>query len=277
MYIAYIDESGTADYNDQKSKEYVLTAVIIHEKDWSKVQEAFRELKSEIWEMLYIEKSTEPPGNFEIHMKEICDRNGYFDCLKGKDKKWFNVVDEIFTRISWIKVKIICSIIIKDEFIKSDYEDIHKWAFTLLIERLQRFVERNHPELDEFILLVVDTVNPVFDVIQREHIKEFVTVGTGRGWEEYPTQVIETPFIVDSHVHNGIQFADSIGYLIRRHVFKSLKRNPKAFFNKYSDIFLKKISKLFYRKNSKKLKNEGIKVFPHTFNIGNEFWKLFYL
>ena len=272
MYFAYIDESGTVDLYDPNSKEYVLTAVIIHERDWFNIQEACRDLKYEIWSMLDEDNLFEPPNDFELHMKEICDRKGYFECLKDDDH-WFNIVDEIFTRISWINTKILSSIIIKDEFIKTDFEDVHKWAFTLLVERLQRFMEKNHPELDEYILLVIDTVNPVFDVIQREHIKEFVLSGTGHGWIEYPTQVIETPFFVDSHVHNGVQLADAIGYLIRRHIFNSLDRNPKAFFNKYCDNFITKIKHLFYRSKSNQLNNVGIKIFPHTFNIGNKFWK----
>lgn len=275
MYFAYIDESGNVDLNDPNSKEYVLTAVIIHERDWFIVQEACRELKFEIWEMLDEDNLIEPPNDFEMHMKEISNRKGYFECLIGDDNKWYKIVDEIFTRISWINTKIICSIIIKDEFIKSDFEDVHKWAFTLLVERLQRFMEKNHPELDEYILLVIDAVNPEFDAIEREHIEEFVKFGTGHGWKEYPSQVIETPFIVDSHIHNGVQLADAIGYLIRRHVFKSLDRNPKAYFNKYSDTFLKKINQLFYRSKSDQLNNVGIKIFPHTFNIGEKFWKIF--
>ena len=272
LYFAYIDESGTVDLNDPSSKEYVRTAVIIHEQDWSKVQEACRELKFEIWEMLNDKSVNEPPIDFELHMKEICDREGYFECLEGDDTYWFSIVDEIYTRISWINTKIICSIIIKDEFIKTDFEDVHKWAFTLLVERLRRFMEKNHPELDEYILLVIDTVNPVFDVIQREHLKEFITFGTGHGWIEYPTQVIETPFIVDSHVHNVIQLADAIRYLIRCHVFSSLNRNPEAFFNRYSDNFIKKINHLFYRSKSNRLNNVGVKIFPHTFNVGKKFW-----
>lgn len=275
MYFAYIDESGTEDLNDPNCKEYILTSVIFHERDWVKIQEACRDLKFEIWEMLNEEDLNDPPYDFEIHMKDICDRKDYFKCLEGDDSYWFKIVDEIYARISQINVKIICSIIVKDEFIKTDFEDVHKWAFTLLVERLQRFMEKIHPELDEYILLVIDTVNPVFDVIQREHIKEFVTLGTGRGWEEYSTQVIESPFIVDSHVHNGIQLADAIGYLVRRHVFKCLNRNPESFFNMYSDKFLKKISHLFYRSKSNQLKNVGIKIFPHKFNIGREFWETF--
>lgn len=274
MYFAYVDESGNVDLNDPNSKEYILTAVIIHERDWFNIQKACRDLKHEIWSMLDENNLLEPPNDFELHMSEICNRKDYFLYLKD-DIHWFKIVNEIYTRISWINAKIICSIIIKDEFKKTEFEDVHKWAFTLLVERLQRFMEINHPDLDEYILLVIDTVNPEFDAIQREHIKEFVQFGTGHGWEEYPTQVIETPFIVDSNVHNGVQLADAVSYLIQRHVFKYLERNPKAFFNKYSDNFIQKIKNLFYRSRFNQLDNIGIKIFPHIFNISRKFWESF--
>lgn len=60
-------------------------------------------------------------------------------------------------------------------------------------------------------------------------------------------------------------------------VKKQKKRSPNAFFNKYSDIFLSKISKLFYHGigTAQLVKGNGIKVFPHTFDIGIQFWNIF--
>ena len=277
MYLAYIDESGNFEEKNTTNLEYVLTAVIVHEHYWKKLQEACKELKYEIWKMLEGQKSHEPPDDFELHIKQICNRDGYFECLKDSDEKWYEIMDEIYTRISWLEISTISSIVIKDEFLTEGYEDVHNWALTLLVERLQRFTIAQRSFVDEYILLVLDSVSPQFDKDQREKIQEFVEVGTGRGWEEFPTQVIETPFFVDSHIHNGIQIADAISYLLRRHTYRCLERNPNAFFNKYSDEFMKKINQLFYRgtSSSKVVKGNGIKIFPHKYHMNPKFWKVF--
>jgi len=278
MYFAYIDESGNSNENDPKSQEYVLTAVIVHEMYWKTFQDACRNLKQDIWELLNESEIKEMPETFELHFKDLTNRENDYEKLKENDELWLKIVDEIYTRISWLDIDIISSIIVKDEFKKKNYTDVNKWAFTLLVERLNRFLEENHPDLDEYILLVLDTVNPEFDAQQRKHIEEFMESGTGHGWKEYPTNVIETPFFVDSHIHNGVQIADAAAYLIRRYTFHCLNRNPDAFFNKYCLKFMRKISKIFYGGTSKHkhVFNRGIKIFPHKFIIGSDFWRIFY-
>ncbi len=257
--------------------EYVLTAVIVHEPYWKKLQDACKELKYEIWHMLEDQKSYEPPEDFELHLKQICNREGHFGCLKDSDENWYEIMDEIYTRISWLEISTISSIVIKDEFLTDGYEDVHNWALTLLVERLQRFTIAQRSFVDECILLVLDSVSPQFDKKQREYIQEFVEFGTGHGWKEYPTQVIETPFFVDSHIHSGIQIADALSYLLRRHTYKCLERNPNAFFNQYSDEFMRKINHLFYRGTSSAqvVMGNGIKIFPHKYPMNPKFWEVF--
>ncbi len=277
MYLAYIDESGNFDDKNTANLEYVLTAVIVHEHYWKKLQDACKELKYEIWQILEDQKSYEPPDDFELHLKQISNRDGHFECLKDSDEKWYEIMDEIYTRISWLEISTISSIVIKDEFLTEGYEDVHNWALTLLVERLQRFTIAQRSFVDECILLVLDSVSPQFDKKQRENIQEFVEFGTGHGWKEYPTQVIETPFFVDSHIHSGIQIADALSYLLRRHTYKYLERNPNAFFNKYSDEFMKKINHLFYRGTSSAqvVMGNGIKIFPHKYPMNPKFWEVF--
>lgn len=276
MYFAYIDESGTPEKNDTPSQEFVLTAIIVHERDWFYIQRACNDLKFDIWQRLEDTKTYIPADDFELHLKQICNKTGYFECLLESDKKWFEIVDKIYNKIADLNITIITSIIIKDKFFQK-YDDVSKWAFTLLVERLQRFMTAINPKNDEYLLLVMDTVNLVFDNEKRNNVEEFIKFGTGHGWKESITQVIETPFFVDSRIHNGVQLADAIAYLIRRYTFKYLNRNPSAFFNQYVDDLMKKIIHLFYRGTSiaQIVQGNSIKIFPHTFNIGKQFWSIF--
>lgn len=278
MYLAYIDESGNYDLNDETSLEFVLVAVIIHEKDWVKFQKECKSLKEAIWYLLEPELSSTPPNEFELHMKEICNRENFYECLKNDDEKWFKIIETIFEKISQLDVNIISSIIIKDKIKEEGYEDVKHWSYTLLFERLQRYIShKTTRELDEFILTVLDSEGADADNQKREYIKEFMICGTGHGWEEYLINIIETPFIVDSEIHLGIQIADVIAYVLRRYVYKILKRNPNAFFNEYCDKILGKIGHLFHRSDYNRIDGYGIKIFPHTYNIDPDFWRVFKL
>ncbi len=276
MYLAYIDESGNFSLESKNSLEYVLTAVVIHESNWKHFQERSKSLKEMIWYYLEDKEYSSPPKDFEIHMKEICNRTGFFECLEGDDEKWFGIMKRVFERISKLQCKIISSIIIKDELINEGYYDVKKWAYELLIERLNRYIENESNDyLNEYLLTVLDTEGVNFDEEKRELMEELKVSGTGHGWDEYPDNVIETPFIVNSHKHLGVQIADAIAYVLRRYVFKVLERNPDAFFNNYCDEVLEKIGHLFYRSDTNRVDGYGVKIFPHTFQIDNQFWNIF--
>jgi len=277
LYFAYIDESGNYEIDNKKSLEYVLTAVVIHERDWVDFQKDCKNLRENVWKELNKGQKELPdlPNDFELHAKELCNRTNHFRVLEEDDKKWFNIMKQIFEKIKSLKLNIISSIIIKDEF-KKEYIDVKKWAYTLLIERLQRFVESKiRKNKNEYCLVVLDSEGPNSDLEKREYIKEFIEFGTGHGWEEYPENIIETPFIVDSHIHLGVQIADAIAYVLRRYIFKIQERNPNAFFNDYCEYFLGKIGHLFYRSDRNKLRGYGVKIFPHTYEIDPIFWRIF--
>ncbi len=260
--------------DDQTSLEFVLVAVIIHESNLVKFQKECKSLKGMIWYLLGDKTRPTAPDDFELHMKEICNRTHFFKSLENDDEKWFSVMKNIFKRISKLNIHIISSIIIKDKFKEEGFEDVKKWAFTLLVERLQRFI-RYKGNLDQFLLTVLDSEGPDSDDQKREMMKEFVISGTGHGWEEYAENVFETPFIVDSQVHLGVQIADAVAYVLRRYVYKILNRNPTAFFNEHCDTFLSEIGHLFHRSEGDRVNGYGIKIFPHTYTIDPKFWDIF--
>ena len=185
----------------------------------------------------------------------------------------------IYDLISKLFVKIISIIIVKDEFYKQYLRGLDEWAFKLLVERINRYIIEDNTKNDEFAILVIDSAGDKVDNERRKQIESYMKYGTGVGWEEYPERVIETPFIVKSNIHNGVQLVDAIAYLIRRYTGKCLGINPDSFFNKNCDYFMKQIVKNFYgymyNLKYQNVNEKGIKFFPNSTKIPINFWDVF--
>ena len=122
----------------------------------------------------------------------------------------------------------------------------------------------------------MDKVDPKFDETRQKEIEDFIQHGTGRGWEEYPEHVIETPFIVDSKIHNGVQLADIVAFLVRRYAMKYFGLAPNAFINDYCDDLMALIESKFYRHNKYLLEGHGMMILHRNIPIDKQFWKVFY-
>lgn len=272
MYFAYIDESGNPNPKDKNNKIYVLAAVVMQEKGLNYLNTESIKVKQEIWQLIKDKKDSDDfPYKFEIHMDHINGKRGYYKSLKNDDKKWYNVVSKIYMLISGLFIKIIAVIIIKEDFYKNNYNDLSKWAFELLVERINRYVKEK--STNDFGLLVMDSVDIKVDYEKRKQIIEFMTRGTGHGWEEYPEQIINSPFIVSSELHNGVQIADAMVYLIRWHTRKVYGINPNAFFHLYSGDFMKLIAPKFY--DYPNIGSNTIKFFPTNTHVPSSFWSIF--
>lgn len=277
MYFAYIDESGNPDPKDKDNKIYVLASVIMQEQGLNFLNNVCGILKQEIWQMIKKEEdSDEIPPKLEIHMDHICGGRGLFKSLKGDKEKWHTVANKIYSLIARLYIKIMGVIIVK-EYFYDEYpdDDLTKWAFELLVERINRYVvnDSKNQEGKEYGLLVVDSVDLEADNEKRKQILEFMKRGTGHGWEEYPDNIINSPFIVSSELHNGVQIVDAVVYLIRWYTRKIYSINPNAFFHLYSEEFMNLIKKKFYR--FPHISQNTIKFFPPSTLIPAGFWDIF--
>jgi len=277
MYFAYVDESGNKDINNKQNKLYVLSAIIIHEQYWDWIHKETKNLKHKIWEIVKIKGGKyDAPDDFELHMKEITRKEGYYYTIVNDDNKLRQIWGELYSFISKLFIKIVSIVVHKEHFQNQNYVDVGKWAFKLLIERLNRFIIDNHPEKEQHIMIVMDSVDTKFDEQIRHEIEAFIKYGTGQGWDEFPQQVIETPFIVDSKIHSGVQLVDLVAHLVRRYAMKYFGLSPDAFFNDYCDDLMTLIENKFYRHASYTLKGYGIMIFPRNIPLDDQFWKVFY-
>jgi len=62
MYLIYIDESGTPNFGDYN--DYVLSALIVQEKQWKKINQKVKDLQVSLF-------SSKIPEEFEFHASEI--------------------------------------------------------------------------------------------------------------------------------------------------------------------------------------------------------------
>jgi len=273
MYLAFIDESGNPDPKDRDNKIYVLAAVVMHEKGLNSLNAMCTKRKQQIWNLIKGKKeSDKPPLKFEIHMDHINGKRELYKRLKNDNEKWLEVLNKIYYLVSDLFIKIMTVIIIKDDFYASYPNDNPaKWAFELLVERINRYLKKDSE--GEFALLVMDSVDPKTDNAKRDQILEFMDRGTGHGWEEYPENIINSPFIVNSELHNGVQIADAVVYLIRWYTRKVYGINPNAFFHQYSEKFINIMKYKFLDYSN--IGTNTIKFFPTSTKVPENFWDIF--
>ncbi|MCK4380889.1 MAG: DUF3800 domain-containing protein [Candidatus Lokiarchaeota archaeon] len=273
MYFAYIDESGTPDPKDKHNNFYVLAAVVMQEKGLNYLNKEWDKLKKEIWELVKNDEDSDIiPSKFEIHMNDINGRRKFYESLNDDIKKWYNIVTKIYTLISRLFIKIMAVIIAKEDFYKEyPNNDPSKWAFELLVERINRFVIAKNDK--EYGLIVMDSVNIETDNEKRKQIIEFMDRGTGHGWEEYPENIIISPFIVSSELHNGVQIVDVVVYLLRWYTRKMFNINPTAFFHQYSEGLLELVVQKFHEYPN--LGSNTIRFFPTNTDVPEPFWNIF--
>ena len=106
MYFAYIDESGNKEISNKQNKLYVLTAIIIHEKYWDWIHQETKNLKYKIWEIVKDENGNyDSPDDFELHMKEISRKEGYYNTIGNDNNKLTHIWRELYTFISKLFIK----------------------------------------------------------------------------------------------------------------------------------------------------------------------------
>ena len=146
------------------------------------------------------------PTNFELHMNEIKDSKGYYKRLRGKKDKAESIIRKVYNFIQNLYIKIISIVIVKDKFIKRyDSEDILKWAFRLLIKRINRYVwgESKNDKEKEYAILIMDQ-DLTLDKKKRKFISEMRERGVKYNSKDVD-RILDTPMFVRSELHNGIQ------------------------------------------------------------------------
>ena len=245
LYFLYVDGSGqtTIKRNRRDNGFYILSGIIVHERDWKTIEENLSKLKGDIfpeWD----------PMSWELHASDIWNSRGFF--ADGRLKLNLVKKQEIFSSI----LEFICNsnitlldvIIFKDRM-KDRYEipQTLKYPWTFLVERFEHFLKQQEIETNNGLLFVDSSQK-----VPESEIKNVIygLVRNGSVWQ-HVEHVIEDPIFTRSHLRNMIQLADMIAYVTHRCYRNDLK---------FKDLF-EKLKPKMYQPNGK-LYGFGIKEFP---------------
>lgn len=236
MYIAYIDDSGNPDLKADK-RLFVLSSVLIHEKDLTMIKGIVNDYKKNNFEGKYLEA--------EIHTHDIY--KSVEDFYGITDAKRISLLDNLYEMIGNLPIKIISSVINKQE-IKSMKYDVSQNGWIHLVERIDGFLDKDvNPNkgmlrIDESCRITDSRIMKIVNTLRKKG-SNFQTIN----------HIVEEPIFFKSKDRKGIQLADAVAYCTQRHL------NNLPDFEKYWKIIEKKL-----RTDSKgNYDGYGLKIFPN--------------
>jgi hypothetical protein len=218
LFLIYVDSSGRP-YND--TENYVVASITTNEEDWQSIDNLEKQVKIKHFPNL-------PDEDIEIHAKDMVNHDGLFSTLSWNQiYAIFDDVFDIFSSTS--KLLTINAVVIKKINLKKKSIDVEEWAYRLLFERLNRFLERKNEELlasqhpRQYGIMIMDSEGTIADRRLRNKIIQILRRGT-----QYSnlTYLIEDPLFTDSKWRNLSQLVDNVAYCIRRN--HRINNNPYA-------------------------------------------------
>jgi hypothetical protein len=249
MFLAYLDSSGGATFNDKEN--YVLTSVITNEMNWQCIDNGIRTIKLKRFPNL-------PDSDVEFHAKDMMVHAGIYNGVSWDDI-WLTVND-IFDFISDDKTEICIISILIDKTKLYPNKDIETWAYRLLFERINKFINRQNAKLilansaPQFGITIIDSCGLRADQRLKNKLYSMLKNGTMYGKLEW---LIEDPLFTDSKWRNLSQIADCVAYCVRRH----LRKGTKTFKDPHWDSYFNLIEKKFDTPNGSYI-GYGLKIFP---------------
>src|SRR3989338_10203736 len=253
MYLAYIDESGTPNFTDPNN--FVLTGLIVSEKEWVTLDKDVHKLKRKFYPSL-------PIHNVELHGTELLQGQNEHKGISVTER--LNIFKEIYALVSSHKICIISVIIDKSKIYphKRDSFDVEQWAYRLLFERLCKYCEKINAintlqnKDEQYCIMIIDAHNPKYDNKLRFKILDFMKNGTYYIDNKY---VIEDPIFTDSKWRALSQLSDCVSFCIARNK-TSCGTNQKI--NQVFEVFYKIIDTKFDTNSSGIIDGCGLVIFP---------------
>ena len=239
MYIMYVDDSGVPDLNDN-SPFYVISGVIIHESDMTKMKNMVDEFKDRNFKSNYV--------NAEIHTHDIYKSRKEFDGITLQEK--YDLLNKLYELINNLPITVI-SVGIDKKRAKNEmpHWDVFKAAWTFLIERFDSFIDDNDDSTNKGIIRIDKSCK-----IQESTTMELVNNLRKNGsYYQKIKHIIEEPQFLDSHRRRGLQLADVTAYCTVRNLTQSTKFQP------YWNIVESKLR----RSRSGQILGYGLKIFPN--------------
>ncbi len=251
MFLIYLDSSGSPNFKDKEN--YVLASVIINESYWEYIDNNIQEIKRKRFPNLL-------DSEIEIHVKYMTSKKGIYEKMTWE--QIYTVLEDIFNFITDYNTNLTLIAVLIDKSIMEKDQDIETWAYTLLYERINRYIEKenNRRILDwntQYGITIIDTAGSKKSD-QKLFTKLFPMLKKGTFFSDLE-YLIEEPLFTDSKWRNLSQIADCVAYCIRKK-FRTSKNI--TFHDKHWDRFFNKIKKKLDRGRDGQYMGCGLKIFP---------------
>jgi hypothetical protein len=227
LFLAYLDASGRPDLNERE--DYVLASLVINERNWQMVDNAMKEIKLKHFPNL-------SDADIELNSKDMQNREGIFNEIPWE--VIYEIHDDIFNFINTSDIEMwIIAVLIRKHKLKRSI-DVESWAYRLLFERMNKFIERQnrllvekrHPH--EYGIMIIDSEGLKKDENLRKRLYETLRYGTLYSQLNY---LIEDPLFTNSKWTNLSQLVDCIAYCIRKYY----RSNTDSFHTQHWEYGLK--------------------------------------
>ena len=259
MYFFYIDESGNRDpspgtVDQPKDHIYVLLAVGLYERQWRPFELEISRLKLELAHYLHRDgKARFGLADCEIKsswLRHAPSRSRHSPFLAALDPDDMGrLVDAYYDQLESRNAVVLASIIDKRELHADTSHDVmHRWAYELLLERIEHFMRQYHRRHQA--LIVMDDTNT--------QLNQFIAMGhaallrRGNPNMLFP-HIVEYPFFTRSELSNGVQLADLLAY----NVYRAFRTEDLDY-----PYFRSVLPMVYRRRDTGSL--AGIKVWPET-------------
>lgn len=197
--MVYIDESGHPRPSDPTTRPVIL-AVCVHERDAGRLIRRLFSLKRGFLEGLHLSK-----GEQEGKAVHFLNRRAL---LHSDEKRAY--ADALFDFIGEADLAIFAIVMERPPRLPYDGQDYLQPQFRWLLERVERFMENDHPK--EFAIPIFDGQDPASNQKFADCFTGFMTKSAaGRGMQH----IVPNPLFVDSYLTPGIQIADVCAYVLR--------------------------------------------------------------
>lgn len=229
MYFFYVDESGSLDPTTtgvradgsafSKDHLYVLAAVSLFESRWHGFEKTLNRKK---WELIDIVRRTKPSlPRLELADCEI--KSTWIRIPKERAQRPFlaNLTDlelnqlvELYYRQLDHHHMNVFAVVVDKRHLHGylDGSKMHRKAWELLLERVERFLRIEHPK-HQGVLITDDTGKQRNQSLAMKHA---YIQSEGTSARTRLTHIAEMPLFVRSELSNGVQLADLVAYNIYR-------------------------------------------------------------
>ena len=210
VYFLYVDESGQTAIK-RSGNLFILSGVLVHEKDWKSIEKKLDEAKQELLPKLH-------PREWELHAHAIWNDKEFFaneelGLSLAKKEEIFSMVVDLACKS---EITIINVIIFKDRLRRRLPLEVMKRSWGMLVGGFEGFLHKMPTPNNGLIFM--DSSQKVPETEIRRII--YRLVGGSRRNRHH---VLENPIFVESHMWNLIQMADMIAYVVHRHYKKDLR------------------------------------------------------